>query len=58
METFRKSSKIKKLLITPVDYIEYPPEADANFDINILIAFDTNEKICDNRKIFYIISTW
>lgn len=23
-------------------------------DINILIAFDTNEKICDNRKIFYI----
>lgn len=33
-----ESSKIKKLLITPVDYIEYPPEADANFDINILIA--------------------
>lgn len=29
---------IKKILITPVDYVEYPPKADENYTINILVA--------------------
>lgn len=33
-----ENSQIKKMLITPVDYVEYPPKADENFATNILIA--------------------
>lgn len=41
-----------KILITPVDYYEYPPESDKNYELNILLAhmfFNASELISEKE---------
>ena len=42
----------KKVMITPVDYTEYPPKADETASVNILLAhmfYNANDLIADER---------